>query len=380
MAIVGQAELVDDTVTETLKDGILIVNINEIYQVFSDRRDEDRSVVLAAPALPVKFTNAYHGNAPGVICYAIARSAKRPAIGATALKWLVTVQYTNDSSAFAHSATGQPVSDPTQAVKRVDVEYLVGVKPTTKAAFLNSTIGPYSEAYDPVAFSATDGIDPTKNMQPPAWLVDKVGPVVNSSGDVRFVGTDQHYRRITVSRIVRNWDDSLLDFRGKINEDEVIIEQVDGPTSSFVRASYKFPALTLRVDDVIKQDRWLGGSLYFQQSIVLVESKETWIHSEQDVGQRQRLFVGQKKDTDGNIYSQADMDAQVPPILAGSHGLVNIVNNGVAIGDPAKLNGHGMPLPIIRDPSDPNAVPVDGDTIYLNYAINDIVSFTGLAL
>lgn len=372
---VQPAVLIDDTASETLKNGILIVKVVEVYQVLSNNRMESKDVVLAAPALPVRLSRTYHQTAE---CYAVSRVAKRPSIKATALMWTVVVTYTNDSSAYAHDATGKPVTDPTASVKRVEVDYVTREQPITTALFRHSTIGPFHESFDDP--SDPDTINPAKAMQPPVWASTTAqGPITNSAGDVRFATTPRYYRRITVSRIVRDWDDDILDFRGNINNDVVTVKQYDGSTGGDVRATYKFNPLTLRIDDIVKQDLWLGGSLYFKQSIVMVESKETWIHSEQDSGQRQRLYAGQRKDPDGTLYTQADMDAQDPPIVAGSYGLVNIINNGVAIGDPAKLNGHGMPLPIIRDPTDA-ALPGNGDTIYLNYDVATISDFTPLGL
>lgn len=356
---------------ETLKSGIEIVTITETYDVMSDSRDENQFNVLNAPGVPKKRDNTYHGTN---ICFCITRSATRPGILATALKWQVVVTYTNDSTKFAHNDEGVPVSDPAQAAKVVDVDYMKEERPTTKAKFRSVTIGPYNES-----LLANGDPDPDKLLSPPTWLPRVVGPVVNSAGDPRYSTNPRYFRRVVVSRILRNWDDTISDYQGAINDDEVVIVERDGAGAAGIRATHTFPKFTLRVDDIVKKNLRLGNKLYYHSQIVLVENLDTWVHSEADVGQRQRLFVGQTKDTSGDTYSVSDLAALSPPIGEFDYDHRNIVKDEVAIGDPAKLNGFGMPLPIVRDPGATAAIQ-DGDTIYVNFDIDDIKDFSVLAL
>ena len=66
--------------------------------------------------------------------YAIARTPARVDDDATGRKWNVTVSYSNNTQNFSRDENGSPVTDPTDAVKTVDIQYLEYSEPINNAS------------------------------------------------------------------------------------------------------------------------------------------------------------------------------------------------------------------------------------------------------
>lgn len=381
------ANLVNESANEANNFGVAIVTLQQIWEVITTSRSDSAATAMTAVNLPARLSSLAYG---GQTLYCVSRSPARAEVQKTGKKWRIACTFTNDSNAFAHDATGAPVTDPTNTVKSVEIDYVSQEKATTKAKFHSVTIGPYHEAYDPTIGNVTDFINrlnPSKHLTDPPWLKDSIGPIVNSAGDVRYSTSPKFFRRVQVTKILSSFSEDLRGFLGKINNGEVIIEEVSGvrdtdldPNDPALKAKHVFPALTLRVEDVIKRNLWINGTLYYQTTIQMLEDEETWIHSEADAGQRFRVFDGQAK-PGGGTYTAEDLSAFDPAIEATSYGFENITQNGIAVGDPARLNGYGAPMPTITAAGTGEIRPGDGDTCFVNFSeVDSIVDFGPLEL
>lgn len=358
----GPANLVDEMAAETLKLGTPLIRLTLVYEVFTDSRSEPSSVVLAAPELPA-LRAAYTYN--GTELYCVGRTPRRQSMPDTGRKWHVNVEYTNDNTAFLHDAFGIPVSDPTNAVKRVEIDYTSREEPIFDAKLRNLTVGPFADAYDS---TKPDFVDPQKLAATPSHLADRIstgGPIVNSAGDIRYATAPSFQRRLTIRKWVSSWSPTIQnDYLGGINDSEVLIEEGYGGTTT---AEHRFPPLTLRVEDVFKRDVWLNGRLYYEATVVLQEDKKTWIHSEIDAGQRMRVSLN-LLDIDGSTFTTEKLQAYTPPIADDEFRLVDIEREGIAPGDPMKLNGVG------------GIYNTEDETYFVNFNKFKIVDFSGLDL
>ncbi len=147
-----------------------------------------------------------------------------------------------------------------------------------------------------------------------------------------------------------------------------------------VRATYTYPAKTLKMKPITKVPVWRDGILYFRVSFSMEYNPLTWEHSELDASQSERVYVGQKK-PGGGTYTQADIDKMNPDATAGSvkFGIVPMVfkdidGNFVAVGDRRPLNGTGARLGVDESTN------TQGKTCFTNWRIYEEKSFAGLNL
>lgn len=371
----GPAQLLSESVNESLKLGIVIYTVEQVFQVMTDNDLDGSAIVLDAPGLP-QPRSAILFNDP---VYCISRKPFRVDTQSMRKKWNVACTFTNDTQAFAHATDGTPVSNPTGIAPVIEIDYLKREEPITDAEFLNVTVGPFHESHEP-----TD-VDPfavsTENLlADPPWLARTKGPVVNSAGRPRYATAPTYTRQITLKRYIRNWDDALFDYLGAINDAEVTVKQFDAlPTTGVagdpaLRYLATFDPLTLRVADVTKTDIYVGGLLFFMATIVVEENKKTWVHSELDVGKEQRVFVGQNK-VGGGEYTIDELATFNPTIGESGHGWISIAQNGQPV-DQANLNGYGAPLPLIRDPV--GIYPEEGEMVYVNFKVGSIIDYSDL--
>ncbi len=370
---VGTAQLISENATETMVMGVPIVNVERVYQIISDARSESVAVPTTATGLPALRDSATY---QGTTVYVVARVPRRVEQAKTGRKWNVAVKLTNDTRQFAHNSEGEPVASPVDAVKTVDVDWVASERPIRSAKYLSTTRGPFHEAFDPVEFDdQPDNLNPDKVLTKATWLVGHEGPIINSAGDPKFATNPIYYRKFTVSRYLSEWNEEITNFLGKTNDAEVVIEEVNGT----VKASYRIKKFNLLVQDVVKRNVWIGNTLYFKASIVLLESPESWIHSELDAGQRVRIFEGQDK-IGGGVWTADELSRQTPPVPNGGFSFENIERNQSLIGDPEKLNGWGMTIADTVGANTASPPISETDTIFINFETYDPISFSDLDL
>ena len=364
----SNAELIKQDLTETISNGFVQYDLVNVYQTFTENRTDGFAGPLNAPGLPPRSL-VLAGF--GVTVHCTGRRAFRVDTEATEKKWNVECKFTNFTGHFERDADGNPVEDPTEAVKRVDFEWLEFNEPITDARFRGFTFrGP----------EFAEGAIPTNNNLPPqfaehGYLDDppKPSPIINSASVPILLERTNFRRVIKVSSIVSQWDNSWDDLPNSINSDEITIEESD---SQGVRWSGTFQPLTLRMRPPGKENVWKDGRLYYRLTFVMEHNKNRWIHSELDAGTKRLVYVGQTK-PDGSSYTQEDLDTLG---IGGTYGYEEITTRDaegtkVAIGDPIRFNGYGMELPVARA----GGGPVNGN-FFGNWDIHDIIPFAELNL
>jgi hypothetical protein len=370
MAVIGTAQKVGEAGAESISSGVRLYEAEVIYQVITDTRTDGLGVVLSAAGLPA-IGSVYEVGLNNLFCYS--RIPQRVDSPATERKWHVRCSFSNDSAKYMHDSSGLPVFFPNFAVKKVEVNYVGRDEPIIDAEFKNITVGPFHEASQPSDTNPFE-VDPAKIMDNPDWLIATRGPVVNSAGDAKYATRQSANRMVTISDFATSIPEDFDDFKNAINDREVVISQWSG-VNELRRMT--FPALTLRVADIVAREQWFAGILYFARTLVLEENKRTWVHSELDVGQRMRVFEGQYK-PGGGIWTIDELDELTPPI-GTDYGLLPITQESVVVGDRgARLNGWGAPLPLASPGS--AAQPNDGESVYLNFLVGSIKNFEGLGL
>lgn len=361
------AELVEQDLQEIMSNGFVQYELKHVYQTFTDDRPDGFAAALQATGLPARGS-AFVLADIGVTVFCTRRHPYRVDTEATGRKWHVACTFTNFTQHFERDQNGLPVDDPTQAVKRVTVDWLEYTEPindaTLRGLFANGT-----------EFSGGS------NQPTPEWLRDRQGdestagepgPILSSSGIPVLLERTDFRRVIKVSKIVRDWDNSWDTLKNKINEDAVTIQEfdIDG-----LRSGETFQPLTLRMRPPQKENIWKDRKLYFRRTFVMEHNPNGWIHSELDAGTKRRIFVGQNK-PDGGTYSQEDLDNLGIESAFGFEEITtrDIDGTKVAIGDPVLFNGHGMEVPV---PIQLGAAPKH---LYLSWNVHQIVPFAGLDL
>lgn len=363
MGVDGGAELVNTSLKESVANGFLQYQYGQTYQVFTTNRTDTESVVLSASGLPAIGQTVVLA-VSGQPIWCTSRTPARVAIEESATKWHVDCEFNNYTQTFERDFQGNPVTDPTEAVKRVDISYLEHSEEVDDAELLSITVG-------------MSGFLGGQTLVPPIWMQNAIGPVTNSAKvPVRLTRPD--YRKvIAVSQVYRDWNNDWDDFAGAINDDQITIEEKD---KDGVRWSETYPEFTLRMRPPKKENVWKDARLYFRRTFIMEHNPNSWIHAELDAGTKRRVQVGQFK-PDGGTYTQDDLDDLG---IDGAYGYEEITTTTVdadgnktmvAIGDPVKFNGHGSEMPT------PQASSYDNNSqIYLNWRTLKLKSFGGLDL
>ena len=257
------AELITENASENVKDGFVELKVTQVYQVVLANRTDTFVTALAASGLPAL---GHAGTFGAATLYAIARTPARVDDDATGRKWNVTVSYSNNTQNFSRDENGSPVTDPTDAVKTVDIQYLEYSEPITDATLLDVTTG------------GGHGVGTV--LTSPSWLTD--GAVTVSTGEIVHAVRTVYRQVITVSRLESSWTSTYEDYNNQINNASLTITETD---STGVVATYSFPAKTLRMKPITKQPVWIDSELFFRITFPMEHKADTWTHSEADRSQ-----------------------------------------------------------------------------------------------
>jgi hypothetical protein len=324
------AELISENASENVKAGFIELGVVQVWQTITANRNDAFTVALGASGVPAIQSSGTFG---GQTLYVISRTPSRVDDDATGRKWHITVTWSNRTESFDRNKDGEPVNTPTQAVKDVNIQYLEYAEPITDAVFIECTEG--------------GGINSggTAITPQPTWLKD--GNILVSTGETVLATRNQYREVITVSRNEASWNSTYGSFTNTMNASQLVITEED---SSGTKATYTYPVNTLKMKPITKQPVWKDGVLYFRVSFSMEYNENTWLHSELDASQSERVYVGQKK-PGGGTYTQADIDKMNPDATAGSvkFGIVpmtfkNLEGDIIAVGDRRPLNGTGARL------------------------------------
>ena len=352
------AQLISENASETIKSGFVELGVTQVWQVILANRSDPFTSALSASGLPALQASGTFGTAT---LYVISRVPSRVDEDATGKKWNVTVSWSNATEQFNRNQNGQPVSDPTDSVKQVDIAYLEYSEPITNATFENVTEGGGFE-------------DGTAITTQPTWLDD--GNVTVSTGETVQAERTAYRQVITVSRIESSWTSTYEDYTNTINSAALTITESD---ASGVKATYTFPAKTLRMKPITKTPVWKDGSLYFRISFPMEHKVDTWIHSEYDRSQSERISPGQKR-KGGADWTQTEINDLYPDATGNVPFFIQTITEKtsegetVAVGDPRPLNGTGARLGVDATTN------ANGKSCFVNWSIFEEKSFAGLNL
>tara|TARA_R110000803_G_scaffold19350_2_gene50772 strand:- start:223 stop:1290 length:1068 start_codon:yes stop_codon:yes gene_type:complete len=353
------AELITENASENVKDGFVELKVTQVYQVVLANRTDTFITALAASGLPAL---GHAGTFGAATLYAISRTPSRVDDDATGRKWNVTVNYSNNTQNFDRDENGSPVTDPTNAVKTVDIQYLEYSEPITDAIFESVTEGGgYSVG--------------TSLTTQPTWLDS--GNVCVSTGESILAQRTAYRQVITVSRLESSWTSTYEDYNNQINNAPLTITETD---STGVVATYSFPAKTLRMKPITKQPVWIDSELFFRITFPMEHKADTWVHAEADASQSERIFVGQVK-PGGGTWTQLEIDALYPDATAGTVKWAwltitekNEAGDSIAVGDSRPINGTGARLGVDATTN------VNGESCYVNWKIYGEENFSALNL
>lgn len=323
------AGLFSETLDTFINKGFLQYDLVRTYQVFI-AEDKGAVTALLSPVVPkIGASLIIPGGRGDEKVWCVSRKPRRVDQGKGAkTKWQVVCRFTNDTSMFERDEKGNPITDPTQIVKKVEFGYQQFSVPRNDVKLLAIE---------------QDG----NRLEIPNHLLGHkfiLGPVVNSAGVPKFSQKSRNRRTVFVTRRVRTWDDSWHTYENTTNNNPIEIQEfdVDG-----VRATHRFPANTLRMDIVRKINVWRAGKLYFEARFEMTENTQGWYYREADFGIKRRVEQGLKMPPDGiERYTRDD-------VKKGPYRPITIpdpeTDLRVAIAEPVKLNGAGQEMPTPSD-------------------------------
>lgn len=359
------ATMIGESLTESVSDGFLNYNIQQVYQVIADNRDDPPSVALNASGLPaIGQVAVVAGTSANVWC--TSRAPVRVDAEATGRKWHVTCAFTNFTQEFDRDAQGNPVTDPVDAVKRIDISFQEYSAPVTDATLKRFTK------------NGPDWSDNAGTIATPPWLQSYTSnktSVWRSNGVPVLLERTNFRKVISVTQSYYDWLPIWDTYIGAINSDSVTLQEVD---ADGVRWQETYEPYTLRMRPPQKENIWKDKKLYFRRTMIMEHNADTWIHAELDADSKRFIFVGQAK-PGGGTYTQSDLDDLG---ITGEYGYEEITTKSedgdvVSIGNAIKLNGYGMEMPLPRADSD--SYEPNGD-IYSNWYVNPIKPFAVLNL
>jgi hypothetical protein len=353
------ATLVAEDLNESIVEGFTRIDLVRTFQVITSSRTTSAFTVRRWAGVPRVGSIATMGT--GEILWVTNAHPYRVETDATHKKWNIDVTYTNATGEFPRDVNGNPVENPTDAVKEVDLSYLEFQKKIDDALLVSITYG------------GKYGVGQT--LQAPPWIIPQgtnEGPVTNSA----MVPQEQYKsifkRLITVSQWVDSWTD-YDSYIGRVNLDQVTIQERD---ASGVKLEIVAEPHTLLLQNIIKENHWKDGRLYFRRRFVLAENKDTWLVSQLDEGMERYMAkdVQYKPDGSGDKVDQDYLDSLGIQTDFG-YDPITTKDGQALISQPVRFNGWGSESPIDKASSYNGSV-----AHYLNYYVYRAINFSGLGL
>lgn len=328
----GTAAMTDSSLTESVSQGVIEYQYQEMWQVVTTSSTDGPATVLGASGLPTPLSSKVVPST-GTTVWVTSRNPKRRGTRAERLVWDVAVNYTNLTSRFERDERGNPVDDPLQVVPRIRFENQETWKPITKAYFRQLTDADGNFAANPKDFNSEKAF----------------AGIVNSARDVIPRERRDAESIITISKYVEQWNNAWDDNLFRTNDSAVTIRQSD---NFGTRRSKTYQTGSLLFVNASSEDVWRNGRLYLDVTFTLLHNAGPfgWEHGEPDMGTRTRVYVGQYK-ADGTTYTSDDVALYESAEFFDADGLVphhTSTESGERIytTEPFHLNGNGMPAGI----------------------------------
>lgn len=371
------ADLINDVLTESSRNGFLNLTYTLTYQVIADNKGNSAFDVLTATGLPL--LNSSFLTPGGNTLYVINRQPQRSDVDSTGRKWTVTVTMSNDTEDYLRDQTGTPVDTPDQAVKKVDISYEEVEQTKNSGYFIGITSG------------APFNYPGATNVTQPPWFPapNNFAYIGNTATDLRELSVSTYRKRIAVGRYETDYKPAYEDYLGKTNSDEITIEESDG---AGVRWTQTFPIGTLLMKDITKQNFWSNQRLYYWISYVMDYNEfghSSWVP---DSGENILASTANTNPFSNPYanYSAAEVSEvstnrsnqpclipaqkRVPNFEQGADSFTAQDYNVELLGT-IPLNGHGNPIEVPND-----LTPGASGPFFVNYNLIQSIAFTPLAL
>lgn len=357
--------------TERMVDGFLQYDYTETWQVTAS----GIAAALQVAGLPqIGQPYILSGIDSPVYCYSRVPRRRNDQQAKTVFD--VVCSFTNAVNRYERTVDGLPANQPEQIVPRVDIAFEEYSEQTGWAD--NGLVGIFDFDTNPAFY------DPGLSYQLPPNLNNGQAPqfgrrvpIQNSAGDpFENVSVRKHTKRITYWSWHRDWNSRWDDWLDVVNNSTVTVTQSDKDGQ---RLRYSFEPYTLLINDIIKEDHWRDGSLYFRRGIVISYNRNTWFSVFADKGFNELIFAGQLN-TDGTAITDANMQTwfgtkrrtyeSIPVTMyrpADDSGPRNEFLP-VAAAEPQYLNGYGR---LVGFPSPVDQAGVPKNVVYMTYNTGD---------
>lgn len=338
------ADRISQELSEKLIDGFLQYDYTEVWQVAASGIAASLS---DASIPPIGQQYNLSGISSPVWCYT--RIPRRRDNKQAKNLFDITCTFSNATTRFERDLNGNPAQQPEDIVPKVDVQFEDEQIESVDANLIGFTDATSTDPLSVAIYTAPPYLS-SRVLQSPGPNDFIGGPMVNSANDAypnRY--TTKSRRVITYWTWHRNWDENWETYIGKVNNDQVVASQYDGDG---LRLRYVFPRLTVRIKDIIKEDHWRSGKLYFRRGIVLNEKKESWLTKITDEGFNRMVWEGQYKGT-STLYTSAQLDEKFKGSVADGYRTYyqkwpiltfDDQDTAIAPGDPVPLNSYGLRL------------------------------------
>jgi hypothetical protein len=361
------AERKSQELTERMVDGFLQYDYTETWIVNAT----GIAASLLDPLLPV-IGQPYLilGVESPVFCYQ--RTPRRRSDTQAKMFFDVVCTFTNAISKYDRTYEGWPANQPESIVPRVDIAFEEYSEPSPRAQF----VGIFDQDTAPAFFAPQFSYQIPPYLSAPQFGIDRA--IVNSANDPQQnINKRSHTKRVTYWTWHRDWNSSWDDYIDSVNSNTTTITQSDLEGQ---RLQYSFEPYSLLINDIIKEDHWRDGKLYFRRGVVFSHNPATWFLQVTDQGYNEMLFVGQNKEGGGTV-TENDMDdlfgadradyeslAITYPVPIAGLTAYAPTETRVAPAEPQLLNGHGRQIKI-EPPDSTSFLPKK--MVYMPYTVKD---------
>jgi hypothetical protein len=353
--------------TERLVDGFLQYDYVETWQV--DATGIAASLLDAS--LP-QIGQPYFITGVTTPVYCFQRTPRRRSDSQAKNLFDVVCSFTNAVTRYDRTSEGLPADQPENIVPRVDIAFEEYSETTNQAR--NGFIGVFDIEVPPSLFTPALSYQPPPNMPSPQF--GKATTITNSAGDpLENVSVRKHTKRITYWSWHRDWNSQWDNWLDVVNSTQTTVTQSDKDGQ---RLRYSFDPYTLLINDIIKEDHWRDGKLYFRRGVVISHNPNTWFNVFVDKGFNELIFTGQL-DKDGTVITEAKMTSwfgakrktyeQIPVTFWRPAEDTSPRDEflPVAAAEPQFLNGYGR---LVGNPT-PGDSGFPKQLVYMNYEVGD---------
>ena len=353
------AELLSQTLSQTIVNGFVQYQLVQTYQVLVPTRTTGPVAVINEVGLPLIGQSTI---VDGITVWCRSKSDSQPDPTSAATRWVVVCNFSNNTSSFGRDSNGDPVSTPDEEVKQVAITWQEEQEPVEDAKFV--------AVWNALPWATLPGSVVTA----PPWIPTTEGPVMNSAATPFELQRPKFTKQISVSRNEASWNNLWDTYINKVNSDEITITQED---STGTKLSQTYPIGTLLMRPPTKTDIWADAIMYFRVTFNMLYRENTWTHYQVDAGTAEYLSTDQYKPDGLSTYTAQELEDEFN--ITADFGRVEVTTKGTegatTLSGPQNFNGYGRVSPNKQPASaDPK------DLFYLSYKYFEEIAFAPLNL